>query len=80
MAVQLNNDDLTTFLSVWDQAVLDQYEPINESTLEVLFLWQLRKSHSLKEELLHFDRLKVDDPEKSYAGLRASVTRLLEYS
>ena len=48
------------------------------STMDVLFLMQLRTSKVLKEEIAHYDRMETGHADKSYAYLVKALKRFLE--
>ncbi|OLP83032.1 hypothetical protein AK812_SmicGene36258 [Symbiodinium microadriaticum] len=59
LKVTLVGDDLATFLYNFESVIAGMSHVPDEVTLRDIFLRQLRKSHSIKDDLQIFDRAKV---------------------
>ena len=63
----LKGDKLAKFLQDWDTVLAGQAEPISETILKPLLHRQLLLSHSLKEEMAHYERALPGSDDKTYA-------------
>ena len=67
--VKLRGDALETFMANWDYVLVGMAVEPTEDTLKMLFLDNLRGCPVMREEINHYDRARVGDPDKSYADL-----------
>ena len=73
--VKLRDDALETFMANWEYVLVGMAVEPSEDTLKVFFLDNLRRCPVMREEINHYDRARVGDPDKCYAYLQACVRR-----
>ena len=74
----VSDDKLSQFIQTWESVLAGMKEELPASTMEVLFLMQLRTSKVLKEEIAHYDRVEKGHADKSYEYLVKTLKRYLE--
>ena len=80
VAVRLKNDgSLEHFLISWDSVIGGMRKEPPAEIVEVLFYQQLKSNSSvLKEEMAHYDRALIGDPDRTYEFLRRTVERYID--
>ena len=77
LAVQIKGEALEGFLNTWDMVLMSIRHEQPEDVLRVLFLKNIRKVGYLKDDLIYYDRLPDNDPNRTYDYLMQMVRRTL---
>ena len=78
LAVRLHQDDLRRFLNDWEMTMSGMKRVPDDDLLETLFRRELKKFSGFRENMAHYERLQVGDPDRSYTYLYALARRHIE--
>jgi len=77
-AVQLKGDKLEGFLQTWDATLTGMKAEPDPNVMETLFLQQVRKAHSMKDDIVYYDRLDRGHADRTYDNLLRAAHKVVE--
>ena len=78
LSVTMKQHQLDKFVADWDLVLAGIAKKPEDSTLEALFLRQLRVCKLMNDDIREYDKLESSDPNRSYAWLKRAATRVIE--
>eukprot|EP00959_Pyramimonas_sp_CCMP1952_P192404 4023176-Pyramimonas_sp.AAC.1 len=69
----MRNEDLQRFITDWDALLLERREAPDPKVLESLFRPQIRRHAWVKQDMYEYQRMKINDPNRTYGWLRQRV-------
>jgi hypothetical protein len=77
-AVQLKGDKLEAYLQTWDATLTGMKQEPDLNVLETLFLQQMRRCHSMKDDIIYYDRLDRGHTDRTYDYLLRAAHKIVE--
>ena len=78
LAVTMKGHQLEKFIVDWDLVLAGVVKKPEGSTLEVLFLRQLRTCNLMNDDIREYDKFELSDANRSYAWLKRAANRVIE--